>query len=458
MVKRKIYSWLLVCALLILALTNGLMVAATVPAGAEEVIVTTKKELTSALNRARPGTVIKLAPGDWSNLEISITKNGTAEQPITLTVTDPGSVFITGASKVVTMGNYIVLDGLYFKDGQPADQNGAIQLKGFNNRATNCSIVNYNNEKAYTKWVSLYNRNHRVDHCYFAGKNNGGALLVVWRSNPSPNHHLIDHNVFRDFADGGGVNEWETIRIGTSDFSQSASYTTVEYNYFENCNGEIEIISNKACHNTIRYNTLINCKGHICLRHGNNCVVEGNVIKTGNLTDAGGIRVMDKEHLIINNYIEGVRTTSNARGGIVIYGSDLKPALNGYWPTEKIRVENNSLIDCQQSLVFGGGNTQAPPVSVSFTNNVIRNNLTGEREYALIREVKKVQEVSFSGDIFYGSFLGLLTLTPPEGIVLSDPQITLGSDGLYYALDPTKGAHPPVVLKESDVGPRTYRP
>lgn len=454
MLCRKRILSIITVLLLVTIFVTGLIVQAS--SSTVEVIVSNKQELSKALAKAKPGTVVKLAPAEWNNMEVYISKSGTAEQPITLTVTDPGAVFITGTSKVVAQGNYIVLDGLYFKDGQPFDDKGAIQLKGSHNRATNCSIVNYNNKTKYTKWVSLYNRHNRVDHSYFAGKTNGGALLVVWRSNPTPNYHLIDHNVFRDFSDGGGANEWETIRIGTSDYSQSSSYTTVEYNYFEKCNGEIEIISNKACHNTICYNTFINCKGHICLRHGNSCRVEGNVIKTGNLKDAGGIRIMDKDHMIINNYIEGVRTTSNARGGIVIYSSNQNPALNGYWTTENIRIENNTIIDCQQSLVFGGGSGQIPPVSVSFVNNLIRNNMDGDREYSMIRVNQNIKETNYSGNVFYGSLLGLYPI--PDGFSKIDPNLKKGNDSLYYAQDPAMGAHSLVVLKEGDVGPKTYIP
>jgi poly(beta-D-mannuronate) lyase len=48
----------------------------------------------------------------------------------------------------------------------------------------------------------------------------------------------------------------------------SNSRTVVEHNLFQECNGEIEIVSSKSCENTYRYNTFLNCEGAVTLRHG----------------------------------------------------------------------------------------------------------------------------------------------------------------------------------------------
>lgn len=143
-------------------------------------------------------------------------------------------------------------------------------------RLTNTAIEDYNPVSINTdyKWVSLYGDSNRVDHCYFRNKRHSGTTLVVWL-NGIPNYHRVDHNYFA-YRPPLGFNGGETIRIGTSEWSLTDSYTLVEYNYFEQCNGENEIISNKSGENTFRYNTFFDCYGTLTLRHGNRAKVYGN--------------------------------------------------------------------------------------------------------------------------------------------------------------------------------------
>ena len=55
----------------------------------------------------------------------------------------------------------------------------------------------------------------------------------------------------------------------------NVSRMIVEDNYYEHCDGEAEIISNKSCENIYRRNTFVECKGAL-MRHGNRCTAEGN--------------------------------------------------------------------------------------------------------------------------------------------------------------------------------------
>ena len=90
------------------------------------------------------------------------------------------------------------------------------------------------------------------------------------------NHHKIDHNYFgpRSIL---GSNGGETLRIGTSHHSRTNSFTVVENNYFDRCDGELEIISNKSGKNKFLNNTFYESRGTLTMRHGNNNLVEGNV-------------------------------------------------------------------------------------------------------------------------------------------------------------------------------------
>ena len=63
---------------------------------------------------------------------------------------------------------------------------------------------------------------------------------------------------------------------------------TVEHNLFEECDGEIEIISNKSGKNTFRHNTFRRSSGTLTLRHGNWAEVYGNYFLGEGRAEAGG--------------------------------------------------------------------------------------------------------------------------------------------------------------------------
>ena len=131
------------------------------------------------------------------------------------------------------------------------------------------------------------------------------------RSTATPNRHRVDHNHFGP-RPPLGRNGGETIRVGYSHQSMSASGTMVESNLFDRCDGEIEIISSKSCDNIYRANTFLDCAGMLTLRHGNRCLVEGNFFLGHHKRGSGGIRVIGDDHVVINNYIDGVEN-----GGIL---------------------------------------------------------------------------------------------------------------------------------------------
>ena len=200
------------------------------------------------------------------------------------------------------------MDGLRFESGH-SDDNGVIEFrngssKAYNSRVTNTSIVNYNpaiRGEEY-KWVSIYGTHNRVDHCYFKGKLNDGALLVVWIPDSGEEvFHKIDNNYFGE-RPPLGYNGGETIRIGTSDYSLGDASCIVEYNYFERCDGEAEIISNKTGNNIFRYNTFFECDGTLTFRHGEKSYAYGNYFFGNNKPGTGGIRLVGPYHQIYNNY------------------------------------------------------------------------------------------------------------------------------------------------------------
>ncbi len=141
-------------------------------------------------------------------------------------------------------------------------------------------MTTFNNPNKFEqdKWVVMYGKHNRFDHSHLVGKSNAGVTMAVRLNSKESieNHHRIDHNYFgpRPVL---GSNGGETLRIGTSHHSLNDSFTIIENNYFDRCNGEVEIISNKSGSNAIRNNTFFESRGTLTLRHGNGNVVENNV-------------------------------------------------------------------------------------------------------------------------------------------------------------------------------------
>jgi len=314
-----------------------------------EINCTTTVNSTSALEAAAnfsmtPGETICLASGLYNNLDLKFGGTGTATQAITIAAAVPGTVTIGGEVSVAMTGEYVTLQGFIFKDGSV--NNTVIQTRANGNtpcnncRITENSIIDMDaGNTGNTKWVLIYGANNRIDHNWFSGKTTRGALLVIDRFVPDGvivdntfeiDRAQIDHNYFGDrpptdgkaYADNSD-NEFEAIRIGTSDSHTGDSFSIVEHNYFERIDAEAEVISNKSGNNTIRHNTIRDSRGSIVTRHGEFATISNNFILGDDNPFSGGIRIVDANHTVSNNYIQGARFLStNWNGGIVLTSSD----------------------------------------------------------------------------------------------------------------------------------------
>ena len=386
-------------------------------------------EITSALSLVQPGDTILMKKGTWLDQKIVFQKNGTAEKYIYLLAEVEGEVFLTGTSSLRIAGDFLVVSGLIFKNGySPAGgvidfKNGSLESNYC--RLTNTSIIDYNPSNGMTdyKWISLYGTHNRVDHCYLKGKTNIGTSLVVWLST-KPNYHQIDSNYFgyRPVFPGNGA---ETIRIGTSDWSLYDSFTTVEYNYFEQCNGEIEIISNKSFGNNFRFNTFKDCEGTLTLRHGNRATVEGNFFFCGKKANSGGIRIIGEDHRVINNYIENSDGTSMKSGITMMNGVPNSP-LNRYFQVKRAIVAFNTVVNSRLSLNIGAGKDSE--LSLPPLDCIVANNIFYSTQAPLVTFTDQPINMTWSGNMFYGSSLGM---TLPENNFNADPQLLKSSDNLY---------------------------
>lgn len=324
----------------------------------------------------QPGDKVVMKAGEWKNQLINFKAKGTAEKPITLVAETKGAVILSGNSNLKIDGEWLVVDGLSFKNGFSLKDDVVVFTKATSHsRLTNTSIENYNpSDKTIDyKWVSLYGKNNRVDHCSISGKTHQGTTLVVWLDD-QPNYHQIDHNYFGPRPDLG-VNGGETIRIGTSTYSMNDSYTTVQHNIFDKCNGEMEIISIKSGFNKILNNLFYECVGTVTFRHGNHSEVSNNYLVGNGVANTGGIRIIGESQKIAGNYLYKIAGTS-LRAAISVMNAYQNPELHEYWQVKNALIENNIIVDAKEALVLGAGKDSKrilAPDGIKIMNNYIIN-------------------------------------------------------------------------------------
>lgn len=371
---------------------------------AKDYFVKTQDEYQQAVKAVAPGDNIVLSNGQWQNFEILFEGQGTKKEPITLTAEEKGKVFLTGQSNLRLAGEYLVVTGLVFKDGfTPSSEVISFRKDkdefASNSRVTEVVIDNYSNPDRFEGdyWVGMYGQNNRFDHNHLEGKRNKGVTLAVRLNGKEhqKNNHRIDHNYFGPrpvFGSNGG----ETLRIGTSHHSLNDSLTVVENNYFDRCDGEVEIISIKSGKNTVRNNVFFESRGTLTMRHGNGNVIEGNVFFGNGVDHTGGPRVINADQTLRNNYMEGLTGYRFGSGLTVMNGVPNSP-INRYHQVENATIENNTLINVDHIQLAAGADAErsAPPVDSVMQNNLIIND-NGQDPFTAFDDISGI---AFKGNV-----------------------------------------------------------
>ncbi|QCB54152.1 poly(beta-D-mannuronate) lyase [Sphingopyxis sp. PAMC25046] len=418
-----------------------MLVSTAHPALARDLLVADQAQYRAAVKKAQPGDNIILADGEWRDFQIVFTGAGTAAKPIVLTAQTMGKVLITGQSSLRIGGKHLLVSGLVFKNGaSPTDQVISFRRDSktlaTDSRVTETVIDGFSksDRRAEDIWVALYGTGNRVDHSHFEGKTNAGVTLAVIRraGDPLDNGHRIDHNYFGPRPPLGS-NGGETIRIGTSEESLSDSHTIVERNIFDRTSGEVEIVSIKSGGNIIRENLVLEAQGAFVLRHGNGNLVERNIFFGKGVPDTGGVRVINRDQIVRDNYFEGLAGGS-FKSAIAVMNGVPNSVINRYHQVANARIERNSLIDIARITLAAGADAErsAPPVDSKFERNLI----VGAKGADPFRAEGEIGGITFAGNVQAKAARPLLT----AGVEQRDVALERAANGLLYPTDPALAA------------------
>jgi len=393
---------------------------------AEVYTVNDVQQFNLLMTKIKAGDIIVWKNGSYTDIKIDFTPiaDGTSKNQIILKAESPGKVSFSGNSQICIGGTYLQVQGFLFEGNCTLNNNENVidfssssKKTATHCRVTNCAIVNYSlteesgKNNYYVNLVGIYNE---VDHCYFKGKTNKGPTLVVEYkmdknylpgsdAAPSTYHH-IHHNYFgyRTFSSNGG----EQMRIGTSTSSFTHGFNIIEYNYMEDERIEAEVISNKSWDNIYRFNTFFNNDGAMVIRHGQKCFVYGNYIngKSGR-NESGGIRVINPNNTVFNNYAENLEGGDKGiKSPVTIMSGLTGSALNEYYPADNAIVAYNTIVNSVGpaiNLAFGNANkgkSFEAPKNVWVVGNTVINTVGKNTKPIIISDTNAIFKLN---DNFY---------------------------------------------------------
>lgn len=397
-------------------------------------------DLQDYVNAAAPGDIFIVPNGTYNDFESSFTGIGTPNNPIVVKAENISGVTLTGESHFVfKKAAHIVLEGFVF-DAQGDET--LVKLEGSNNIRITRNIFELETTES-VKWVFIggfwddYTFQHeshhnRIDHNIFQNKNTPGHYITVDGTNDGDEdfrqskYDRIDHNYFKNNGPRA-ANEQESIRIGWSEMSMSSGFTTVEYNLFEDCDGDPEIVSVKSCDNIIRHNTFKGCFGTLSLRHGNRNHVEGNYFfgdnkPNGTFTNSngststiytGGIRIYGTDHVIINNYFEGLKGTRWDAPIALTQGDAIdgvNTSLSKHFRAERVTIAYNTLVNNTHGIEIGFDNNG--DYNKGLKDITIANNIVTGTENSLVAYLDgndQAGEITWLNNVFFPTGNAALT-------------------------------------------------
>lgn len=361
-----------------LTVVAGLFLAIAMPARGQTPDVVQK-----SLDTAEPGQTISIRSGTYTlNQPWVVTRSGSQGQPITIRALTPGGAVIDGKAGFLLKGvSHVIIEGFEFRHEniQPA-------VALVNCRSVQITRNTFHLDDQVAKrqnWIHLTggkSGQNRIDHNLFEGKQSHGSFIAIDGSEESPfrlsEGDRIDHNHFRNIGtdddNAPALKGVRAIRLGWSGAVESEAKSAVEYNLFEKCRGDDELVSVRSSGQSIRFNTFINCVGHLSLRAGKNNIIEGNFFIGENRKGIGAMLVQGSGHKIFNNYFEGMSVPALAfRNGSDVKGVGVVPRT----PAKDVDLVFNTFVNCLGGTLEigsnGNGKWKVAPTGIAIANNIV---------------------------------------------------------------------------------------
>jgi poly(beta-D-mannuronate) lyase len=388
-----------------------------------------------AIASARPGDHILLEDGTYDNtvwLNSHSAKNmlvreieGTATAPILIAAETIGGVEIRGAGgfRFVDVAHLIVR-GFKFthsQDNSAYSDDTAVQCDDCRHvRFTRNHFELTTSANGSSDWLSIssgQSDHNRMDHNVFKNKGTEGVFVLIFGK-----HTLMDHNYFHNQFYSAG-NGGECVRIGNSELGNVMYYSTVEYNLFEKCNGDMEAVSVKSSGNTFKANTFRGNEGSLTFRHGNDNSADGNFFLAGE----NGLRSYGHDHMITNNYF-GSLTGSGSLTPLVIGSGtidvDLARSNSEHSRSRNVLVAFNTFYNNQGAYLRVGEDFRPlNPVNITVAHNILVGNA------GTMINFDEGENITWTKNILFGS--ANRGNAPANGYVSVNPQLIARPDGTF---------------------------
>lgn len=403
----------------------GLCLPATLLANT--IVVSSIADLQQAISNAKPGDIILLKKGTYvTTADISINKTGTKEQPITIAAEESGVTEITGSGgyNLTSPAAYIIIRGFKFTHSASKARLGS--------GTSFCRWTHNIFETPGTgDYLTIAGSDHEVDYNTFQNKDSLGKFIAVKGTGSQIAERLwIHHNYFKTHKNQRNRNGAEALQFGLSGFSLSSSNSIVEYNLFEDCAGENELISIKASMVTVRYNTIRNCPAQFTLRHGNFNQVYGNYF-----INTPGLRIFGDDHLVHSNHFENCSIAINiGNGGAEV--ADGAP-LTSHDRPDRVLIAFNTLVNNKVNIAQTARNNGLGSTHITIANNIIQGGNVA------VSIVGPYFNPSWEGNIIFNT-TGAGDM-PAGSFTIADPKLVRDAVGEYHlakgspAIDAAKG-------------------
>jgi poly(beta-D-mannuronate) lyase len=245
-------------------------------------------------------------------------------------------------------------------------------------------------------------------------KTPGSMLAIGFTQTQVAQRFWIHHNHFHDYSSTGATGG-EMLRVGVGATGASTGAGIVEFNLFERCRGENDLISNRASGNTFRYNTFLESPtAQFTLRHGNGCVVYGNILR-----NTEGLRLYGDRHVVFSNYFEGNYIGIHLGNGSVDTLDNTAPG--GHERPDDCIIVFNTLVDNRTHYQMSRRSGQALGATrTTFAHNILQGGIAAKIEGPYAEPV-------WAGNMVWKS---TLTDFPAEAAIVEEPLLAAGADGI----------------------------